>query len=98
MPQGWARHPETTGDPLELTRQDWDDAMGLKYEPITETGCWIWLGAVDTCGYGMVRDNSLRRNKRAHRVSYELLRGPIPAGLTIDHLCRVKCCVNPDHL
>lgn len=58
--------------------------------------CWLWIGAIDGDGYGTC---TVRRAKaRAHRVAYELLVGPIPAGLTIDHLCRVRHCVNPDHL
>jgi hypothetical protein len=64
-------------------------------------GCWLWAGAIHKkTGYG-----GIGRGKRsnwksllAHRVSYELLRGPIPAGLQIDHLCRIRHCVNPDHL
>jgi hypothetical protein len=50
------------------------------------------LGCVAKNGYGYL---SL---KAAHRVSYELFKGPIPKGLHIDHLCRVRCCINPDHL
>lgn len=60
------------------------------------SGCWIWLGYVDRLGYGHVC--SMGRNRPAHRVSYELHRGPIPDGLVIDHLCRVPGCVNPWHL
>lgn len=58
-----------------------------------ETPCWIWQGFTSESGYGQVG-----RNQRAHRVMYEALRGPIPAGLELDHLCRVPPCVNPAHL
>lgn len=58
----------------------------------TAAGCWIWLSTIKSDGYGVFSKRS------AHRVSYELHRGPIPPGLVIDHLCRVKACVNPDHL
>lgn len=58
--------------------------------------CWIWTGAGQTGGYGIVRREG--RRIRVHRYAWELLVGPIPAGLVIDHLCRVKLCVNPDHL
>ena len=65
---------------------------------ITEpnSGCWLWVGAVDREGYGQIRDNYAC--KKAHRVSYELHKDKIPDGHQIDHLCRVTSCVNPDHL
>jgi len=50
-----------------------------------------------TSGYGIVGDDA-RRTRLAHRVVYATLRGPIPHGLTLDHLCRVRGCVNPAHL
>lgn len=58
--------------------------------------CWEWLGWLDRYGYGgfWFRD----RNDVAHRAAYELLVEPIPAGMEIDHLCRNRSCVNPDHL
>lgn len=59
--------------------------------------CWLWTGAQDR-GYGLVWVNERIRAARAHRVSYELLVGPIPEGMTVDHLCRVTLCVNPDHM
>ncbi len=67
-----------------------------KVEIITETGCWIWHGAVTKAGYGTAQVNS--KPYRAHRVFYEMLVGKIPDRLVIDHLCRVRCCVNPSHL
>lgn len=67
-----------------------------RVEPITETGCWIWKGFVRKDGYGEV--SFYGKKKQVHRLSYEYLVGPIPPGLTLDHLCRVTCCVNPKHL
>jgi hypothetical protein len=61
-----------------------------------DTGCWLWLGAVKRNGYGGLRHDGV--NLYAHRVSYECHRGPIPIGLELDHLCRVRHCINPDHL
>ena len=61
-------------------------------------GCWLWLGTKDGRGYGQIRSKGRERLVKAHRVSYELFVGPIPDGLTIDHLCRTKHCVNPSHL
>ncbi len=57
-----------------------------------ETPCWVWDRGLDGYGYGRMR------GRRAHRVSYELHVGPIPEGLDLDHLCRVRNCVNPAHL
>ncbi len=61
----------------------------------TET-CWLWMASSDHKGYGQFRLDG--KNRKAHRVAYELLIGPIPDGLQIDHLCRVRHCVNPAHL
>lgn len=59
--------------------------------------CWLWTAGKDWDGYGIfARDGS--RSCRAHRWSYEQAIGPIPEGLQIDHLCRVRNCVRPDHL
>lgn len=60
-------------------------------------GCWLWIGRLDTKGYGLW-DPRWRRPKSAHITAYEWTRGPVPAGLELDHLCRVPACVNPDHL
>jgi hypothetical protein len=60
------------------------------------SGCWLWAGEWNDGGYGRLWIRG--KNHQAHRLSYELHKGPIPDGLTIDHLCRVRCCVNPDHL
>lgn len=58
--------------------------------------CWLWTAAKDPRGYGYFKVGG--KLLRAHRVAYEFLVGPIPCGLTIDHLCCVKSCVRPDHL
>lgn len=63
----------------------------------TET-CWLWKGAVNNKGYGQFR---LEKTVLAHRVAYELVKGPIPYGMELDHLadlCASTLCVNPDHL
>lgn len=64
---------------------------------ITESGCWIFLGVLDRNGYGQITNDNYER-RQAHRVSYEVHIGPIPEGLDLDHLCRVRSCVNPKHL
>lgn len=63
-----------------------------KYIVNPMTGCWDWNGAVQSQGYGNYQ------SKLAHRVSYEIHAGKIPQGLTLDHLCRNRLCVNPKHL
>jgi hypothetical protein len=58
--------------------------------------CWVWQGPPGPKGYGVIGVH--HRPRYVHRVSYELTAGPIPDELTIDHLCRNRLCVNPDHL
>ncbi len=61
------------------------------------SGCWLWAGFIHPKnGYGSYRMNG--RTCGAHRASYELHVGPIPDGYDLDHLCRVRSCVNPSHL
>ena len=61
------------------------------------SGCWIWQGArFRSGGYGAVTIR--RRTQRVHRLLYEALIGPIPAGFELDHLCRRPECANPNHL
>lgn len=62
----------------------------------SSTGCWLWRGPLDRDGYGSFYFR--KRNRRAHRVGYFLLNGPIPEGLVINHTCRNRHCVNPQHL
>ncbi len=59
--------------------------------------CWEWTGGPDHSGYG-VFDDSMGGRYRAHRWSWNHLVGQVPDGLVLDHLCRNKVCVNPDHL
>jgi hypothetical protein len=58
-------------------------------------GCWQWKGGVTSRGYGEIK---VPKRTPVHRYAYELLVGPIPDGLHLDHLCRNTACVNPDHL
>lgn len=63
-----------------------------------DDGCWRWLGAKDRNGYGLITSWPPRRSHRAHRVSWELHAGPIPAGLYVCHRCDNPECSNPEHL
>ena len=61
--------------------------------------CWLWTGAVQSKGYGTFgRGRNQDGTMLAHRFSYEQAYGPIPKDLELDHLCRVRHCVNPSHL
>jgi HNH endonuclease len=58
------------------------------------TPCWVWLRASSNKGYGVYGHDA----RPAHVVYYEHVRGPVPTGMELDHLCRVRACVNPEHL
>ncbi len=58
--------------------------------------CWLWKGSRTSHGYGSFSISAHTRT--AHRLSWEYINGPIPDGLVIDHLCRVRHCVNPAHM
>lgn len=63
---------------------------------IQDDGCFLWIGTKTGKGYGRVQIRG--RRIAIHRLMYEHFRGPIPAGLCLDHLCRNRACCNPDHL
>ena len=73
----------------------WQERLWAKVDKSGD--CWQWLGGFDRHGYGR-HWHTEQGDRRAHRLAYELVKGSIPDGLTLDHLCRNKWCVNPDHL
>lgn len=93
MPDKYTALPERLEQRQAFAMRFWDRVSKVS------DGCWEWRGSL-TRGYGQIefKSENTRRNVKAHRVSYELLRGPIPGDLHLDHLCRNPKCVNPDHL
>jgi hypothetical protein len=73
-----------------------EERMWRHISPEPNSGCWLWTAALTGGGYGGV--GFAGKFCLAHRVMYEIVIGPIPAGLCLDHKCRVRCCVNPAHL
>lgn len=61
------------------------------------SGCWLWVACTNSAGYGQLRYYG-RRMVSAHRLAFTVLANDIPAGLNLDHLCRVRNCCNPQHL
>lgn len=78
-----------------------DEATRFWSKVDTTGDCWLWRGRTTPDGYGrftIVPQPGHSREVRAHRWAYETTRGPIPHGLTLDHLCANPACVRPDHL
>ena len=67
-----------------------------KIEPCPTTGCWLWTGSLYGWGHGSLRNGA--KLEGAHRVAWQLYRGPIPDGKLVLHMCDVPSCVNPAHL
>jgi transcriptional regulator with XRE-family HTH domain len=87
--------PWRTQTPPQSIAAPIGERLAAKTE-VDANGCWIWLGRINGFGYGEIKCGE--RRLKAHRVSYEHHVGPIPEGLDLDHLCRVRPCVNPEHL
>ncbi len=79
-----------------MAKQIVADRFWSKVVP-SSTGCWIWIGCRQPSGYGKFC-LAKGRTVLVHRWAYEMLIGPIEHGKQIDHLCRVRQCVNPTHM
>lgn len=73
-----------------------EDRFWSKVDRRSDSECWLWQASVTSNGYGQFRLED--STARAHRVAYQLTKGAVPSGLDLDHLCRNRACVNPDHL
>lgn len=88
----WYAH----GDPLAVrVRATAEERYWPKVERREDDECWPWLGYLNRDGYGQFRGNG---EVLSHRFGYAVTVGPIPEGLTLDHLCRNRACQNPAHL
>lgn len=72
--------------------EDVDRARFWSQVDVEPSGCWYWLGPINGKGYGVYG------RWMAHRLAYTIVKGPIPDDLTLDHTCRNRSCLNPDHL
>lgn len=80
-------------------KQNFEERFWSKVEKTDS--CWLWKGAIGKKGYGrltLTRTKGIHQYPLAHRIAFILVKGNIPEKLTIDHLCRNRACVNPDHL
>lgn len=84
------------GKPTAASFNDIENRFTIKYKVDTQ-GCWIWTGSTLKSGYGLFTDEN-RKTVTAHRWAFRHFKGEIPTGAVIDHICRVKSCVNPRHL
>ena len=77
-------------------KQSLFDRFMDKVSPEPNSGCWLWTAACNSDGYGHFKVSG--RGRMAHVIARELFIGKVKEGLELDHLCRVRCCVNPYHV
>lgn len=97
----WKRY-RAHGDPLANLRTPTPERDASRFWSKAEPGpggCWLWTAGKNAFGYGKFNTGgAYGKHWLAHRFAYENMRDAIPAGLTLDHLCGVRSCVNPYHL
>lgn len=93
--QRWQRH----GDPVAMLIHRHEGTPEERFwAKVNKTdGCWLWTARTNAFGYGSASLGH-ERSALAHRVAYEYANGPIPKGMELDHVCRTRACVRPDHL
>lgn len=88
--------PDVYEDLTPLLTEPVRERLFAKFDRLPESECWTWLSHRTVDGYGVMMVAG--KVRRAHRLVWCAFRGPIPAGLQLDHLCRNRGCVNPEHL
>jgi hypothetical protein len=97
VPSKGYRHTEATRAKLRAAWTHRRERLPDFWDRVKKTDtCWLWMGSSSDAQYGNFQREG--RLYLAHRYAYEQVRGPIPVGLELDHLCRRPRCVNPDHL
>lgn len=89
---------KTVGDWRSLPKIPLAERFAAKFIPEPMSGCWLWIGAKTSFGYGTISTTRKAGPKCAHVISWQLNGGTIPPGYQVDHLCKNKACVNPSHL
>lgn len=86
-------------DVFEMIVNDHTAQYRLLNKIYYDVDCWLWNGCIDKRGYGRIKIGGKKgRAVEAHIVSYTIFKGRISSGLELDHLCRIRSCVNPEHL
>lgn len=83
---------------LPMTKNEIIERLDQRTYKDPNSGCWIWEGSLTHKGYASCGYTLFKEFSTGHRLTYFLYRGQIPKSLVVDHLCRVRCCINPWHL